>query len=88
MVSLEACHIDDERPPDPINPRYLPGKCVEVIEHKDQHSVLPNDCQYNESSGAELESFSVTNNTTSENLHCDETAKGTFNLNLDQANER
>ena len=88
MVSLEACHIDDERPPDPINPRYLPGKCVEVIEQKDQHSVLSNDCQYNESSGAELESFSVTNNTTSENLHCDETAKGTFNLNLDQANER
>ena len=61
---------------------------MEDIEHKDQRSVLPNDCQYNESSGAEFESFSVTNNTTSENLHCDETAKGTFNPNPGQANER
>ena len=71
-----------------IYPRYLPGKCVEDIEHKDQHSALHNDCQYNKSSGAELESFSVTNNTTSENLHCDETAKGTFNFDPGRANER
>ena len=88
FVSLEACHIGDERPTDPIYPRYLSGKCVEVIEHKDQHSVLPSDCQYNEISGAELESFSVPNNTTLENLNCDETAEVTFNLNPGQANER
>ena len=61
---------------------------MEDIEHKDQHSALPNDCQYNESSDAEWESYSVTNNTTLENLLCDETAEGTFNFNPGQANER
>ena len=61
---------------------------MEDIEHKDQHSVLPNDCQYNESSGAEFEGSGVTNNTTLEHLHCDETPEGTFNLNAGQANER
>ena len=61
---------------------------MEDIENTHQYSVLPNDCQYNEISGAELESFSVPNNTTLENLNCDETAEVTFNLNPGQANER
>ena len=89
FVSLDTCHVDDdERPPDPICPGYLPGKCTEDKASSEQHFVLPNDCQYNESSDAEWESYSVTNNTTLENLLCDETAEGTFNFNPGQVNER
>ena len=88
FVSLEACHVDDERPTDPISQRYLLGKCTEDIGSSEHHSILPNSCQYNESSDAELESSGVTNNTTLENLHYDETPEGTFNLNPGQANER
>ena len=61
---------------------------MEDIDHSDQHSVLPNDCQCNESSGAELESSSVTNNTTIKNLHRDESAKGKSNHNPGQPNRR
>ena len=86
FIILEECHIYDERPTDPIFPNNLLEKCAEDIAHSEEHSGLPNDCQYHESSGAELESFSVTNNTTLEH-HCDETAEGTFKLNPGQANE-
>ena len=80
FVSLEACHVDDERPTDPISQRYLLGKCTEDIGSSEHHSILPNSCQYNESSDAELERL--------ENPHYDETPEGTFNLNPGQANER
>ena len=62
--------------------------CREDIERLEHHSPLAIDCQYNESSGTELESSSVTNNTTLESLHCDVTAEGPFHLTPGQANER
>ena len=54
FIILEECHIYDERPTDPIFPNNLLEKCAEDIAHSEQYSGLPNDCQYNESSGAEL----------------------------------
>ena len=88
FVSLEECPIYDERLVDPTYANSFLGKCAEDIASSEQHSVLPNDCQYNESGDAELESSSVTYNSTLEHLHCDETVEGTFNLNPGQATER
>ena len=62
--------------------------CTEDVERVEYHSPLTIDCQYNESSGAEWKISGMTNNTTLENLHCDETAMEQFHLNPDQANER
>ena len=62
--------------------------CTEDIERVEHHSPLTIDFQYNESSGAEWKISSITNNTTLENLHCDETAMEQFHLNPGQANER
>ena len=85
---MKECYIIDERPVDPIFSNSFLGKCAEGIEHSEQHSVLRNDCQYNESSGTELESASVTNSTTLKNLHRDEAAEGTFNLSHGQTSKR
>ena len=62
--------------------------CTEDVERVEYHSPLTIDCQYNESSGAEWKISGMTNNTTLENLHCDETAMEQFHLNPGQANER
>ena len=62
--------------------------CTEDVERVEYHSPLTIDCQYNESSGAEWKISGMTNNTTLENLHCDETAMEKFHLNPGQANER
>ena len=62
--------------------------CTEDIERVEHHSPLTIDFQYNESSGAEWKISGMTNNTTLENLHCDETAMVQFHLNPGQANER
>ena len=62
--------------------------CTEDVERVEYHSPLTIDCQYNESSGAEWKISGMTNNTTLENLHCDETAMEQFHLNTGQANER
>ena len=62
--------------------------CTEDRELLEHHFPLTIDCQNNENSGAEWKSFSMRNNVTLENLHCDETVEGPFNLNPDQANER
>ena len=62
--------------------------CTEDIERVEHHSPLTIDFQYNESSGAEWKISSITNNTTLENLHYDETAMVQFHLNPGQANER
>ena len=62
--------------------------CTEDIERVEHHSPLTIDFQYNESSGAEWKISGMTNNTTLENLHCDETAMEQFHLNPGQANER
>ena len=62
--------------------------CTEDVERVEHHSPLTIDCQYNESSGAEWKISGMTNNTTLENLHCDETAMEQFHLNPGQANER
>ena len=59
----------------------LEHACAEDIELLEHHSPLTVGCQCNESSGVEWKSSSMTNNTTLENLHCDETAEGPFNLN-------
>ena len=62
--------------------------CTEDVERVEYHSPLTIDCQYNESSGAEWKISGMTNNTTLENLHYDETAMEQFHLNPGQANER
>ena len=62
--------------------------CIEDIERLEHHSPLTIDCQYNGSSNAEWKSFSITNNTTLENLHCDDTTEGPFHLNPSRADER
>ena len=62
--------------------------CTEDVERVEYHSPLTIDCQYNESSGAEWKISGMTNNTTLENLHCDETAMEQFHLDPGQANER
>ena len=62
--------------------------CTEDTDRLEHHSLLTIDPQYNESSGAEWKISGMTNNTTLENLHCDETAMEQFHLNPGQANER
>ena len=62
--------------------------CTEDIERVEHHSPLTIDFQYDESSGAEWKISGMTNNTTLENLHYDETAMVQFHLNPGQANER
>ena len=62
--------------------------CAEDTERLENHSPLTIDRQNNAGSGAEWKSSSMTNSTTSENLHCDVTAEGLFYLNPGQANER
>ena len=62
--------------------------CAEDIERLKHHSPLTVDRQYNESSGAEWKGSNITNNTTLENFHCDETAEGPVILNPGQETER
>ena len=61
---------------------------VEDIERLEHPSPLTIDCQYNESSSAGWKGSSFTNSRTLENLHIDETAEGSLNLNLSQADKR
>ena len=62
--------------------------CAEDIERLKHHSPLTVDRQYNGSSNAEWKGSNITNNTTLENLHCDETAERSFILDPDQETER
>ena len=62
--------------------------CAEDIERLKHHSPLTVDRQYNGSSNAEWKGSNITNNTTLENLHCDETAERSFILDPGQETER
>ena len=100
LSSISSCviYLSDEDTPSPgernvlvhVNSMTLSLEqvCAEDLELSEHHSPLTIDYQCNESSGTELESSSVTNNTTLESLHCDVTAEGPFHLTPGQANER
>ena len=62
--------------------------CAEDKERLKHHSPLIVYRQYNESSGAEWKGSNITNNTTLENFHCDETAEEPVILNPGQETER
>ena len=62
--------------------------CAEDIERLMHHSPLTVDHQYNGSSDAEWKGSNITNNTTLENLHCDETAERPVILDPGQKTER
>lgn len=98
LISSCVIYLSDEDTPSPgernvlvhVNSMTLSLEqvCAEDIELSEHHSPLTDDCQYNESSGAEWKGSSMTNITTLENIYCHETAEGPFNFDPGRANER
>lgn len=84
----EARHIPEEGPSAPISPNFLLGKGLEDTKRLEHHSLLPDDCQYNESSGAESKSSCPTEITVLEEPHPDDNAEGPLKLNPGKAIER